>query len=38
MSPLKGIRITLIAALIFAGANAIALGQEFRGSITGRID
>ena len=37
MSPFKGARIALIAALILACANAIALGQEFRGSITGRI-
>jgi hypothetical protein len=37
MSPLKGIRITLIAALIVACAAAIGLSQEFRGSITGRV-
>src|SRR5262245_56399108 len=37
MSSLKGIRIALIAALILACANAISFGQEFRGSITGRI-
>src|SRR5262249_2117664 len=37
MSLLKGARINLIAALILACAATIALGQEFRGSITGRI-
>ncbi|HEV2667004.1 MAG TPA: carboxypeptidase-like regulatory domain-containing protein, partial [Blastocatellia bacterium] len=37
MSPLKGIRITLIAALIVACGTAIGLAQEFRGSITGRV-
>src|SRR5215468_6979789 len=37
MSPFKGIRISLIAALILACVGAIALGQDFRGSITGRI-
>src|SRR5262245_52978802 len=37
MSPLKGIRITLIAALIIACGAAIGLAQEFRGSITGRV-
>ncbi|HEX2489197.1 MAG TPA: carboxypeptidase-like regulatory domain-containing protein, partial [Blastocatellia bacterium] len=37
MSSSKGIRIALIAALILACADAMALGQEFRGSITGRI-
>src|SRR5262245_58472613 len=37
MSPLKGTRITFLAALIFACSGAIANGQEFRGSITGRI-
>src|SRR5262249_24062116 len=37
MSPFKGIRINLIAALILGCAAAIALGQEFRGSITGRV-
>ncbi|HKE02457.1 MAG TPA: carboxypeptidase-like regulatory domain-containing protein [Blastocatellia bacterium] len=37
MSLSKGARINLIAALILACAAAIALGQEFRGSITGRV-
>jgi Carboxypeptidase regulatory-like domain len=37
MSPLKGIRITLIATLIIACAAAIGSAQEFRGSITGRV-
>jgi len=37
MSPLKGVRITLIAALIVACAAATQLAQEFRGSITGRV-
>ncbi|MCI0387629.1 MAG: carboxypeptidase-like regulatory domain-containing protein [Acidobacteria bacterium] len=37
MSSLRGVRIALIAALILACADAMALGQEFRGSITGRI-
>ncbi len=37
MSPLKGIRITLIAAGIVTCAAALALAQEFRGSITGRV-
>src|SRR5215475_10737055 len=37
MSPLKGVRTTLIAALIVASAAAIGLSQEFRGSITGRV-
>jgi carboxypeptidase family protein len=37
MSPLKGARITLIAAMIIASAAAIGLSQEFRGSITGRV-
>jgi hypothetical protein len=37
MSPLKGAKITLIAALIVVCAAAIGLSQEFRGSITGRV-
>src|SRR5262245_42908026 len=37
MSSLRGIRIAIIAALILACAYAISSGQEFRGSITGRI-
>jgi Carboxypeptidase regulatory-like domain/TonB dependent receptor len=37
MSPLKGIRINLIAVLIIACGAAIGLAQEFRGSITGRV-
>jgi Carboxypeptidase regulatory-like domain len=37
MSPLKGIRITLIAALIIASAAVTERAQEFRGSITGRV-
>ena len=37
MSPLKGIRITLIAALIIACAAVTGRAQEFRGSITGRV-
>ena len=37
MSPLKGIRITLIAALIIACAAVTERAQEFRGSITGRV-
>jgi hypothetical protein len=37
MSPLKGVRITLIAASLVACAAAIGLSQEFRGSITGRV-
>lgn len=37
MSPLKNIRLSLIAAGIVACAAAISLAQEFRGSITGRV-
>jgi hypothetical protein len=37
MSPLKGIRITFIAALLIACGAAIGSAQEFRGSITGRV-
>jgi hypothetical protein len=37
MSPLKGAKITLIAALIVVCAAAIGISQEFRGSITGRV-
>src|SRR5262245_57241987 len=37
MSPLKGIRLTLIAALIIACAAVTERAQEFRGSITGRV-
>ncbi len=37
MVPTKKIRIALIAAGIVACVAAIAMGQEFRGSITGRV-
>src|SRR5262245_31933788 len=37
MSPLKKIRILLLAALIGVCAAAIGSAQEFRGSITGRV-
>jgi hypothetical protein len=37
MSPLKNIRLSLIAAGIVACAAAISMAQEFRGSITGRV-
>src|SRR5262245_34152502 len=37
MSPLKGIRITFIAALLIACGAAIRSAQECRGSLTGLV-